>query len=118
MTSEFSGIFKMTTKSRAYVSACILVTAILLIGCSQKNKEEISFTDIDSSISTALHGWNYKIEPSDFAQICEDVLNSSKNMLKKIEDDRGNSRYSSVFIPDDEMGKNPRMILLKIFYSR
>jgi len=46
------------------------------------------------------------------------VLNSSKNMLKKIEDDRGNSRYSSVFIPDDEMGKNPRMILLKIFYSR
>ena len=74
----------MTTKSRAYVSACILVTAILLIGCSQKNKEEISFTDIDSSISTALHGWNYKIEPSDFAQICEDVLNSSKNMLKKL----------------------------------
>ena len=108
----------MTTKSRAYVSACILVTAILLIGCSQKNKEEISFTDIDSSISTALHGWNYKIEPSDFAQICKDVLKSSKNMLKKIEDDRGNSRYSSVFIPDDEMGKNPRMILLKIFYSR
>ena len=108
----------MTIKSHTSVLASIVVTAILLIGCSQKNKEEISFTDIDSSISTALHGWNYKIEPSDFAQICEDVLNSSKNMLKKIEDDRGNSRYSSVFIPDDEMGKNPRMILLKIFYSR
>ena len=108
----------MTIKSHTSVLASIVVTAILLIGCSQKNKEEISFTDIDSSISTALHGWNYKIEPSDFAQICEDVLNSSKNMLKKIEDDRGNSRYSSVFIPDDEMGKNPRMILLKTFYSR
>ena len=77
----------MTTKSRAYVSACILVTAILLIGCSQKNKEEISFTETDSSISKALDGWNYKIEPSDLAQICDDVLNSSKNMLKKIEDD-------------------------------
>ena len=108
----------MTIKSHTSVLASIFVTAILLIGCSQKNKEEISFTDIDSSISTALDGWNYKIEPSDLAQICDDVLNSSKNMLKKIEDDRGNSRYSSVFIPDDEMGKNPRMILLKIFYSR
>ena len=74
----------MTIKSRTYVSACILVTAILLIGCSQKNKEEIYFTDINSSISTALDGWNYKIEPSDLAQICEDVLNSSKNMLKKL----------------------------------
>ena len=108
----------MTIKSHTSVLASIVVTAILLIGCSQKNKEGIPFTDTDSSISTALDGWNYKIEPSDLAQICDDVLNSSKNMLKKIEDDRGNSRYSSVFIPDDEMGKNPRMILLKIFYSR
>ena len=80
----------MTIKSHTSVLASIVVTAILLIGCSQKNKEEISFTDIDSSISTALDGWNYKIEPSDLAQICDDVLNSSKNMLKKIEDDISN----------------------------
>ena len=100
----------MTIKSHTSVLASILVTAILLIGCSQKNKEEISFTDIDSSISTALDGWNYKIEPSDLAQICDDVLNSSKNMLKKIEDDISNPTLSSVFIPYDEMGKNLQKI--------
>ena len=100
----------MTIKLHTSVLASILVTAILLIGCSQKNKEEISFTDIDSSISTALDGWNYKIEPSDLAQICDDVLNSSKNMLKKIEDDISNPTLSSVFIPYDEMGKNLQKI--------
>ena len=100
----------MTIKSHTSVLASIVVTAILLIGCSQKNKEEISFTDTDSSISTALDGWNYKIEPSDLAQICDDVLNSSKNMLKKIEDDISNPTLSSVFIPYDEMGKNLQKI--------
>ena len=100
----------MTIKSHTSVLASILVTAILLIGCSQKNKEEISFTDIDSSISTALDGWNYKIEPSDLAQICDDVLNSSKNMLKKIEDDISKPTLSSVFIPYDEMSKNLQKI--------
>ena len=100
----------MTIKLHTSVLASILVTAILLNGCSQKNKEEISFTDTDSSISTALDGWNYKIEPSDLAQICDDVLNSSKNMLKKIEDDISNPTLSSVFIPYDEMGKNLQKI--------
>ena len=100
----------MTIKSHTSVLASIVVTAILLIGCSQKNKEEISFRDTDSSISTALDGWNYKIEPSDLAQICDDVLNSSKNMLKKIEDDISNPTLSSVFIPYDEMGKNLQKI--------
>ena len=100
----------MTIKSHTSVLASIVVTAILLIGCSQKNKEEISFTDTDSSISTALDGWNYKIEPSDLAQICDDVLNSSKNMLKKIEDDISIPTLSSVFIPYDEMGKNLQKI--------
>ena len=100
----------MIIKSHTPVLASILVTATLLIGCSQKDKEEISLTDIDSSISTALDGWNYKIEPSDLAQICDDVLNSSKNMLKKIEDDISKPTLSSVFIPYDEMGKNLQKI--------
>ena len=47
-------MLKITIKSHTFVLASTLVTAILLIGCSQKNKEETSFQDIDSIDSTAL----------------------------------------------------------------
>ena len=51
----------MTIKSHTSVLASIVVTAILLIGCSQKNKEEISFTDIDPASRQRLMDGTIKL---------------------------------------------------------